>query len=676
MDFKAYSRCLSELAFGKRLNETVYIFSEHLSDCDTQLNDFVNQFGTKFNFTTDFNVIKFWLKEFKVSFLSYPGFFETPHPVLKKSISINLSTGKVQKFDYSKSENPPILHRKETLLKPNHPLIPIYRNLTESEEKEGLYQNPKIIGFKQNWEKLLSEKGIEYEGHNLIKVEAHRKIHPESDCKVERYKTAISRYNFSRPIQTLEEYSIIGKEIAVFDYGCGQGDDVRGLRNMGIPASGWDPIYYSNEPKKNADIVNLGFVLNVIEDQVERTKVLQDAFALAEKLLVVSCQLATSNTQELGRPYKDGILTRNNTFQKYYRQDELRQYIEDVLDVSPVAVERGIFYIFRDPVDQQEFISNRSRRNIDWEKISQRLYPNRAERLTLKRNNLYERNKDLLDSFWKTMIDFGRIPATAEFERFDELREKFGTPKSAKQLFIEKYGEKTLQDAFDEKRKDLLVYMSLSNFKKRVPYIHLPRRIQNDIKTFIGGYKRGMEQSKEMLFSIGKPDLITDLCNQTQFGLLDHKALYIHKSLINDLHPILRIYVGCAEFLYGDLNQGDIIKIHKKSGKVTLLKYDDFESKNLPELLERIKINLREQRVDIFDHQIGFKKQLLYFKDLYVGKDHPNVLKWAKFSNRLRKIGLDEKDVIGPSMQEFQSLIERKGLTHNLNRKQKNIQQR
>ena len=36
-------------------------------------------------------------------------------------------------------------------------------------------------------------------------------------------------------------------------------------------------------------------------------------------------------------PYKDGVLTKRNTFQKYYTQSELRSYIENTLSTSAIA---------------------------------------------------------------------------------------------------------------------------------------------------------------------------------------------------------------------------------------------------------------------------------------------------------------------------------------------------
>lgn len=72
-----------------------------------------------------------------------------------------------------------------------------------------------------------------------------------------------------------------------------------------------------------------------------------------------------------------------------------------------------------------------------------------------------------------------------------------------------------------------------------------------------------------------------------------------HKKYLGDMPPELRVFVGCATQLYGDLDAIDLIKAHMTSGKVTLLRYDDWE-KEEPLLLERIKIKLREQDVDFF----------------------------------------------------------------------------
>jgi hypothetical protein len=66
--------------------------------------------------TVRFNLIKFRTDELKLSFLSYPDFFNDPHPALRKAITIDLVKGKSRHTDYAENINPPILHRKETFL--------------------------------------------------------------------------------------------------------------------------------------------------------------------------------------------------------------------------------------------------------------------------------------------------------------------------------------------------------------------------------------------------------------------------------------------------------------------------------------------------------------------------------------------------------------------------------
>ena len=53
----------------------------------------------------------------------------------------------------------------------------------------------------------------------------------------------------------------------MLDYGCGKGDDVRELEAHEIDVSGWDPTHNPEGALINSDIVNLGFVLNVIEER-------------------------------------------------------------------------------------------------------------------------------------------------------------------------------------------------------------------------------------------------------------------------------------------------------------------------------------------------------------------------------------------------------------------------
>jgi DNA phosphorothioation-associated putative methyltransferase len=124
-------------------------------------------------------------------------------------------------------------------------------------------------------------------------------------------------------VKSLLEYGILRNGMSFFDHGCGQGSDVKGLQGLGYLAEGWDPVFRPNGPRRQVDIVNLGYVVNVIEDPAERIEVLVDSYRRAKRLLVVSALI--TETVDTGRAtqYGDGVLTQWNTFQEFYDQQEL-----------------------------------------------------------------------------------------------------------------------------------------------------------------------------------------------------------------------------------------------------------------------------------------------------------------------------------------------------------------
>lgn len=687
VQLQEYQRQLELLGFGKRLPTALYVYREAGSDFGVELNQLIAMLATQYGVGDQFNVIKFRTDELKLSFLSYPDFMEVAHPALRNAITVDLVTVRARLTDYAANFNPPILHRKETFLPENHPARTAFEALTQAEEDVGLYEHTATIGFKLNWERLLAEKGVRIKGHTLHHAECGvRSLErgDESAPVVDRHKTALTRYELSKPVKTLLEYGLLKSDTTFFDYGCGQGSDVRGLQALGHQADGWDPVHRADGEKREADIVNMGYVLNVIEDPAERVEALVDAHRQAKKLLVVSGLINETVDTARARQFSDGVLTRANTFQKFFEQQELQQYIEDALDSTAVPVALGVFYVFRDPADQQDFLSARSRRTIDWTQISARLglsgprtmwkalydahkelldafgklalelgrFPEATEfkplaELTdclgsakralrafvqgggaegvdwndvrvrfgigqpLKRRweLLYEEHRELLEAFWNLMLQLGRLPGPEEFPQTGELREKVGSPKQALRLFIQKGGHDEVKQAAENRRRDLLVYVALANLRKRVPFGHLSMSLRADIRTFFGNYTRALEKGIELLYAAGDTGEIELACEELKVGWQDEQALYFHRSALDELPPVLRAYVGCATALFGDVSQADVIKLHKTSGKATFLVYDDFEGKPLPELRQRIKVNLRTRWVQVFDHSA--ERQLL-----------------------------------------------------------------
>src|SRR5215472_16399090 len=108
---------------------------------------------------------------------------------------------------------------------------------------------------------------------------------------IPRHKTAIRRGDFSRPVKCLLRDALLDRSATLFDYGCGRGEDVERLSAEGFSCNGWDPAYRPDAPRCQADVVNLGYVLNVIEDPAERAATLRQAWQLCRRLLVASAQV-------------------------------------------------------------------------------------------------------------------------------------------------------------------------------------------------------------------------------------------------------------------------------------------------------------------------------------------------------------------------------------------------
>jgi DNA phosphorothioation-associated putative methyltransferase len=209
------------------------------------------------------------------------------------------------------------------------------------------------------------------------------------------------------------------------------------------------------------------------------------------------------------------------------------------------------------------------------------------------------------------------------------------------------------------------VYLALANLRKRVPFGQLSPSLRLDIRTFFGDYQAALANGVELLYAAGDVDEIELACEELNLGWQDEQALYVHRSLVPDLPGVLRAYVGCAVALFGDVEQTDLVKLHKESGKVTFLTYDDFEGKPLPELQYRIKVNLRTRWVEAFDHRTS--GQLLYYKERFLHPAHPQRGACEKFSAKLRKLRIAEGLLEGPTKEDFARLRAAHGLNENLN---------
>ena len=627
-----------------------------------------------------------------VALLHYADFFDDPYPMLRESWRFEPSTGEVGYRTYADSLNPPILHRKELLLPADHPRQAEYAALTAAAESIGLFDDTTRIGYQRQWQALVRERGYRIDGHRLlplgndegIDADADTGAPPRAGWDAARQLTAMVRYGFSAPVQSLARHGFLDGRYRLFDYGCGRGDDVRGLRENGLTAAGWDPFYAPDNPIAAADIVNLGFVINVIEDFDERLEALTRAWSLAETLLVVSVMLSNQNDPR-GRSFRDGVLTQRGTFQKYFTQAEIKAFLEDVLDQEAIPVAPGVLYVFRDKDAEQRFFVDRSRGRRSLSRApSTRLRENRSRQRPERprRDRAAERyaeHAQALERLWQRWLALGRRPDKSEVEYELELTDAFGSVGKALRFVEQRKAldagddavARALEQAQQARADELSVYFALNQFQRRRPYAHLEDGLKRDIKQFFGDYRQAQSAGLSLLMQIADVEAIERACREAAehgLGWLDTEtpdmaasetgaarpsSLQLDANLVEQLPALLRVYIGAAAAAYGDVRNADLLKIHIGSGKLTLMRFDDFHDQPLPRLRERVKIKLREQDVDYFAYGDDYEPPFLYRKSRFINEEHPRYPEQVAFDEALEGLGLFDLSGFGPAPAEL-----------------------
>ena len=603
----------------------------------------------------------------EVALLSYPTFLDELFPSLLASWRVHLPTKAVRFRDYSSSLNPPILHRKELMLPASHADQARLQQVTRVAESIGLFDDPVRIGFRSQWNELVSSKGYTVVGQEL--VPASNLEGPGADdtspglptcTAVHRHLTALSRAFLSAPVQALLRHGLITESRSFFDYGCGKGDDLEGVRSLGISAAGWDPHFRADGSKQPADVVNIGFVINVIEDMRERIEALQGAHALTQGVLSVSAMLWSSASTK-GRLFGDGYLTSRNTFQKYFSQGELQNFIESVLDEQAIPVGPGVFFVFKDRYLEQQFLTSRQSDPSRAPRLlaARQLLPRalRAARPARPRPNEDPARRAGAEAIWSHALTLGRLPEQDEYPQAEYAVTLFGSWSRAIRAATRQTDHHLLEQAANARSDEIRAFFAMQAFSRRKPLRDLEPRLRRDIKTFFGSLAVAEAEGRRLLHQCADVEAIKAACQHAAslgLGWLDtDHSLQLHTSLVSRLDPVLRVYVGCATALYGDVLSADLVKIHIQSGKLTLMKFDDFIGKPLPRMLNRVKVKLRELDLDYFQYGGQYPPPFLYFKSRYINEEFPGFPEQQEFDRKLEALGMPMADGFGPDPAEF-----------------------
>lgn len=453
--------------------------------------------------------------------------------------------------------------------------------------------------------------------------------------KVDRHRAAIIRGGLSRPVRLALEAGLLCQGISFFDYGCGHGVDVKILAEKGYSSSGWDPYYFPDEQCRPADLVNLGYVINVIEHEQERRAALLRAWQLTKKVLIVAAQVLVGEHGKGNLAFNDGLITSRNTFQKYYEQHELKGYIDAVLGTDAVPVRPGVYFVFRDESQAQAFRAARFRSHAAIPRVTTHL-------------RSFEDYHDLLEPLIQFVSYRGRLPAKGELSNEEAISREFRSLNRAFDVIKRATNQGEWQKLIENRRQDLLVYIALSRFDRRPRFTDLPFSIQQDIKAFFGNYTQACGGADHLLFSLGQPDVIQTACRTSPIGKLVGNSLYVHVSALDRLSAPLRLYEGCTSRTFGRLDEITIIKFRADKPVVSYLYYPDFDSDPHPSLRSSMQANLRGLYVGYRDYSGVSNPPILHRKNAFVTPDYTHYRKFTKFTEQEERWGLlDDPASIG-----------------------------
>jgi DNA phosphorothioation-associated putative methyltransferase len=578
---------------GKVVANAVYVVPDNVDTLPPGYSNLIEKAkALAEEFSPEFNVLKISPKSSQISFLAYEDLVNSPFPALRRSVAVNIEKETVSERSYTARDNPPIFHRKELLFGNGHPKYEGFALLTRTLEGLGLFGETSRIGNKQDWEALLSSVGVQLQGHRVIRSE----LDP-SGQEIARHRTALVRSSLSSPIEIAIKFELLTEELTLFDYGCGRGDDIALLAADGFDAVGWDPYYAVDGTKRSSQVVNLGFVLNVIEAPSERVSVLQDAYGYAEKVLLVAALIDGQKSRSQARRYRDGIITQRGTFQKFFTQMELRELIEASLNTEAISVGPGLFIVIRDEAEREAFLRTRHKR------ASHQVLPRISSRAKRLIELTSQEDQALSTQYWRVACELGRLPRPSELPApiLEWVNQTFGNPKKAAAWLVDHFGRDGLERAAQQKKDQLVGYLALAIFRRKKLRNLMTPELRREVKRTFGTLKEAEAEAFQALRSMADPDALANDCMiaaEQGCAQIDSKSrLVVLSERIVELPSALQVVIGVAEWFGDDLSSVDVVNVAPERAVVTFHHYRDFQNEPFPMLEARLRVGLIKQTV-------------------------------------------------------------------------------
>lgn len=461
------------------------------------------------------------------------------------------------------------------------------------------------------------------------------------DWESERHRTAIGRGDLSRPVRQSLVDGLISPETSVLDYGCGRGQDVARLGQMGIAAHGWDPYFSPDTPLVSRDVVYLNYVLNVIEDTSERHRTLETAWGLATRVLVVASRLKWELGSVNAVEYRDGVRTRRNTFQHFFSPRELREFVEKVTGRRCVSPVPGIVYAFRNDEDRFAYLARGTITDFEWSESED--YASAIAEVV----SFTERR--------------GRPPLFEELP--PELLPQLGklSRRSMLEIVRQAASAERVEEGVRRTTLDTLLYLGTSIFNGRASFNELPLGVQADIKHCFKSYREACARADRLLVKI-RDDRYIRGAMQNSPGKLTATALYVHRRALPKVPVVLRLYEYCGFVAAGRPDDWNILKLDHRGRRVSWSSYPEFDTNPHPTLDWTYGVDMSTLEASFQRFGDRSNRPLLHRKEEFLDPDDPDVPKYRRLTASEVKAGLYKNPTIIGLEDGWRAELERCGV--------------
>lgn len=149
-------------AIGKRVRGALYIHRSATTDLPAAKRELTER-ASRLVEDFSWNVARIDPGDI-VGLLDYPAFDSDAFPALARAALVDVSARSVRFSNYQRSPNPLILHRKEWLVRADHPKRAAWAALTAELEHLGLFRDWNRIGRREAWNTMLADAGRDAQG--------------------------------------------------------------------------------------------------------------------------------------------------------------------------------------------------------------------------------------------------------------------------------------------------------------------------------------------------------------------------------------------------------------------------------------------------------------------------------------------------------------------------------